>query len=364
MHNSSHPEYREELNKPNPIDTHENAIIAMREAKQKIPGDLVNQATADLPDKQRSAIRRLHAYYIENDLSLDKTGDLVHLAGGTLSLVFRGKYDANLDNVVSEIERFFELLDKRNQARKLPFIETSLTLKIWDVCATAVEFQKVGFIFGDGQIGKSKSLEEFKLAHNHGNTHYVAVPAGGSLCHFLAKLAEELRLSPALRETELRRRIIKSFDERMLLIVDEAHQCIPTSGQSQRGLLTLEFIRELYNEAMCGVVICATNVFRDAMEHGAMEKVLRQLKRRRLCSLQLNDKPKQVDLNAFSAAYHLPVSDGAARKLEAQMVENEALGMWLTLLRMAAKIAAQRKQQMEWSHVIQAHSGLKQLEGN
>lgn len=40
----------------------------------------------------------------------------------------------------------------------------------------------------------------------------------------------------------------------------------------------------------------------------------------------------------------------------------EALGMWLTLLRMAGKIAAQRKAKLEWAHVLSAHAGLVQLE--
>ena len=65
----------------------------------------------------------------------------------------------------------------------------------------------------------------------------------------------------------------------------------------------------------------------------------------------------------FANAHGLPASEGDARKLESMMVDDEALGMWLTLLRMSAKVAATRREKLTWSHVIAAHAGLKQLEG-
>ncbi len=340
-----------------------NAMNALNNKKEKIPGDVVYMATQNLPDNQRGAIRRFHAHYVKNDLSLDDTGKLVRLSGGTLSLVFRGKYPADLAAIVANIETFFELEDKRSQSRKLPFIKTKLTERIWNVCHSAREFQRIAFIFGDWQIGKSEALEAYTSEFNHGNTKYVAMPTGGALIHFLTKLAEQLDISPQQRLPILRRRIIKSFDDRMLLIVDEAHQCLESTGRKNgsSALQTIEFIRELFNERKCGVVICATNKFKDAMEEGETQRMLGQTKRRRLCALQLPNVPTQEDLNTFAKAYGLPPSSGAARDLEKRLVETEALGMWLTLLRVGKKLAGKNK--MEWAHVISAYAGLKELEG-
>ncbi len=340
-----------------------NALIALNNGKVKIPGDTVNAATADLADHQRSAIRRLHGYYITNDLSLDDLAHKLRLSGPTLSLVFRGQYGAKLDNIVKEIETFLELEERRGQARKLPFIQTELSGKIFQLCTTAVEFNKWGFIFGDGQVGKSAALKEFQRTHNHGNTIYVEMPVGGALTHFLAKLAEKLRISFQQRQNQLRSRIIKAFDDRMLLIVDEAHRCTREGSGTYYGHQTIDFIKELFNETNCGVVISATNVFREEMEHGANSKFFEQIRRRRLGYLQLKEFPSQKDLNAFSAAYGLPQSAGASRELEKQMIADDALGMWLTLLRFGAKIAALRKKPMTWDHVHAAKAGLKELEG-
>ena len=263
---------------------HTAAMAAMAEARERIPGDVVNKATAALPDNERSAIRRFHAHYMEQDLTLNEAAKLIYVSSATLSLTFRGKYDGKIANVVTAIERFFELEDRRNQGRKLQFIPTKLTDRIWKVCDAALEFQRCAFVFGDSQIGKSESLAAYATSHNHGSTIYLSVPTGGHISHFLCRLADTLRISARLRPAELRQRIIGAFDSRMLLIVDEAHQCIIEHAYSTCRLQTIEFIREIFDQTHCGLVICATKVFQEAMERGALEKLLRQMKRRRLCA--------------------------------------------------------------------------------
>jgi hypothetical protein len=328
----------------------------------RIAGDVVNRATADLPDDQRSAIRRLHAHYVENNLTLAETGKLIDYSDATITTMFRGKFEGSLVNVTQAIIKYFDLADERSTSSKLPFIKTSLTERIWKVCGSALEFQKIAFIFGDQQIGKTAALKAYRDEHNHGSTIYVRMPTGGALSNFLIELARALRIGENLSISRVRERIKKAFDSRMLLIVDEAHLCIKESGRSQRSVESIDFVREIFDETECGVVLCATNVFSDAMESGTLHKILRQTKRRRLCALQLPRVPRQEDLNTFAAAYGLPASSGAARELEHSMVDAEAIGMWLTLLRMGAKVAAKRKEKLNWSHVITAHAGLRELE--
>jgi len=340
---------------------HPNSIAALNNKQFKVPGDTVNKATAELPDNQRSAIRRFHAHYCENDLSLEEAAKLIRFSPTSLSLVFRGKYGGKLDNIVEEIESFFTLEEKRKHSRKLDFIKKDLSNSIWNICDLAREFQRIGFIFGDGQVGKSTALEEYTARNNHGSTIYVSMPTGGARGDFLNRLATKLRIGTQTRYYDLRRRIIESFDDRMLFIIDEGHQAIPQKGvNSPMCIQSIEFIREIFNESKCGVVICATNVFEKAMEDGPLSKILAQTRRRRLCVKHLPNKPSQKDLNTFAAAYGLPPSSGAARDLESEMIDNEALGMWLLLLRMARKLAGNKT--MQWAHVLSANAGMKDLE--
>jgi hypothetical protein len=338
-------------------------LDAIRRSKFNIPGDRVFKATADLPDNQRNTIRAMHAYAVENDLSVAEQAKLLNLSEATVSLVYNGKYNAGYDNVVKVYADFLDLQDKRRDLRRLPFIETAMSKKIWQVCDSAREFQKVAFLFSDSQVGKTTSVKEY-ARKNPGSTVYIEVPTGGGLQCFLVKLAEVLKIGTTARIVDLRRRIMDSFDARMLLIVDESHRAIPAPGNGVRrtALETIEFVRELFNERECGVVFIATNVFRDAMEEGAVQLILKQTRRRRLCSMQLPADPTRADLNTFAAAYGLGTSESTAREIETVRIANDGLGMWLTLLRMASKLATVQKKKMDWNHVIQADAGLKAME--
>lgn len=331
--------------------------------RYKISGDLVNQATADLPDTQRGAIRWLHAYAAEHDRTLEELAADIRYDSTTVYRVLNGKYDGNLDNVAEAILRFKSLYEQRSIGRKLQRIETSLTTRIWKVCDAALQYQRIAFVIGETQVGKTEALLWYRDTHNHGSTIYVTVPTGGTLGAFLVNFARALRINPQAREKELRRRVMAAVDDRMLVIVDEVHRVIRASGNITRSLETIEFLRELFDETKCGMVLCATNVFRQAMdENSGMSEILKQTKRRRLCTLQLPDRPTAEDLNTFAAAYGLAPAKDEALTLQSEVIRDEALGMWLTLLRMAAKVATQRGKKMTWDHVIAAHAGLRTLE--
>lgn len=346
---------------------HANAISAMNRG-MIIPGDVVNKATQDLPDDQRSAIRGMHAYAVDHHLSNVEVGRLLKNEQGkpysdaAISLVFRGKYGASLANITKEMKDFLALEEKRNKGRALPFIKTVLADQIGAVCEAARTFQKMAFLFGDNQIGKSESLKHYRNTHNHGSTVFVETPTGGGLCYFLTKLAVAVRIGTQSRETDLRRRIFESFDDRMLLIVDECDRAIPSRYVPRTSLRTFDFICELFNETKCGVVLCGNSDFRKHLEEGEVATIMRKTRRRRLCAMQLPAEPSRKDLNTFAEAYGLPPSAGATRDLEKLVIEDEALGVWLTLLRMAAVLAKEDGKRMKWDHVNRAYEGRNAME--
>ena len=173
-------------------------------------------------------------------------------------------------------------------------------------------------------------------------------------------LCHALRISDRLSMNEMRERIIECFDDRMLLIVDECHLSMYGQMYSNHPL---DFIREIFDRKKSGIVLSGTKAFKQEIEHGKLSKMMRQLIRRRVTTLMLPDVPTREDLNTFAAAYGLPPATGEARKLEAKLIETEALGMWLTTLRCAAKIAGKNKAPMNWDNVIAARRQLQVLEG-
>jgi hypothetical protein len=204
-------------------------------------------------------------------------------------------------------------------------------------------------------------LEEYARQHNHGQTIYVRVPTGGVLGEFTAWLAMSLRISPQLKQWQIKDRIINAFDERMLLIVDEAHECF-SSHYSDRGVRTLNFCREIHDRKRCGLVIAGTEVLEENVQAGKHRQMLRQLGLRSLAALKLPPKPSAANLVEFARRYNLPPAEGEALTLQTEIIREHGLGKWCSLLMAASRIAAKEKKEMGWSHVIKAHAAILALE--
>lgn len=338
----------------------ENATTAMHDQRFKVPGDVVNRATADLPDEQRSLIRWLHSHAAETNLSLKQVAERIRYDDSTLSRVFRGVYTGNLGDVCAAIARMKDLVEKRATIKRAPFVTTSVSRKIFRVCETAHTYQKVAFIYGESHIGKTTALEEYARTHNHGETVYTRMPTGGNLGHFIREIAKSLRISRELKEWQLRERIKGAFDDRMLFIVDQAHECFRTQFPT-RATLALLFIMEIFDQAKCGVVIAGTKTLRDEFETGKASGILKQLSMRSIASLQLPDRPTRSNMAEFAAFYDLPPAEGEYLELQDSVLNTEALGKWCTILQAASRVAAKQNQKLTWAHVTRAYDGLKAL---
>ena len=276
----------------------------------------------------------------------------------SLSQLFSGKYPAALDNFVAEIEAFRKLTEQRSSVQQIGFIETELSRKIFRCCEGASIYQRIFFIFGVSQIGKTRALEQY--AGRSQDVIYVRMPEGGNLGDFLYELALSLKISTEYNTAQLKRRIKAAFDDRMTLIVDEVHQCFMTKGGASR-LRSIEFIRELYDRSKCGVVLTGTNIFRDEIQNGRHKKMLEQLDLRSLGTIQLPDRPLDKDLQAFAAAYGLGKPTDRAAELQKKIIKENRLSRWLAILQAASRLAQKKGEVMEWTHVLTAHAGLESL---
>jgi DNA transposition AAA+ family ATPase len=264
------------------------------------------------------------------------------------------------------------------------FIETAISRRVFGACRKAFLRRKIVFLWGESQIGKTTALVQYTLLHNHGETVYVRMPTGGSIDGFLHALAEVLGIPTGNRGVDLQRRIMASFDDRMLLIVDEAHEALSEHYSAKRGLRTLNWVRELQERCKCGVVLSATNVFRDVMLRGPHARNLRQLWLRGMAPVQLPDRPCNADLDAFARAYGLgPATDeevqvrvayidddGGERQqilaknpcvLQAEVIRAYSLGRWNVILQEASDIARERKRPLTWGLVIHAWHSFERM---
>jgi DNA transposition AAA+ family ATPase len=350
-----------------------------------IAADKIMAATADMPDRERNALRWAHSYCVAKNLShADLAAKLKQPSGeaynkDSLYHAFTGGREASqLRNMVDAIESLKRVEEERAALVDTGYIHTSISASIWRTCRRALLRQRVAFIFGETQIGKTEGLEAYRRVpeHNHGQTKMFRFPAGGAYCDVLREMAIMLGLPTGNSGMDLRRMIINSFDEHMLLIADEIMESQSmTSGSVKRYLRTLNFLREIHDRTKCGLVLCGTNVFRDALIHSKEARNLRQLLFRGLAPLQLPSVLPARDLNLFSKAYNLgPAPDeevtvrlsvfdteGRERKenitknpllLQNHIAATEGVGRWKLILQEASDLAREGRRPITWGAVI------------
>lgn len=360
----------------------------------RIAGDVIARATAELPERQRSALRWLAQYAAKQNLTNEEAGARLKqpngkpYSGDSVYQALTGRRDPEqLGHMVSAIERLKKIEVEREAQVETGFIETAISRKIWQACRRALLRRKVMYIFGESQIGKTTALEEYARQHNHGETYLVRMPTTPTMTTFVRELALRMQIPEGHTSTDhMRRRIVEAWDDRMLLIVDEAHEAFGAEAASNRGLAVLNFIRELHDRTRCGVVISATNVFREKLLHGRHARNLRQLWLRGMAPVQLPARPGKRDLERFGAAYGLdPAPDeevgirisyldeeGNDRmrtlahnpaRLQAEVIGQFGLGRWVTILQSASDTAREKRRGISWGLVIHAWHEWEELSG-
>lgn len=321
-----------------------------------------------MPERERNAVRWVHGYASDANKTLAEMAAMIKKQDGsgydsnTLYKILTGKHEASLNNFCESVERLRPIMEERDRARNAGYVETLLSKRIWKCCHTARIHQTINFIFGESQIGKTTALVEYTKAHNHGSTIYVRCPAGGGMKDFLRECCKSLKLGKDGTTYAMRESVISSMDSTMLLILDEAHQLLPSWTGKQSRLAIIEYVREIHDRTGCGVVMAATNVFRDALQGGRDAGWLKQLDLRSMIKLPLPDRPSQADLAAFAAEFGLPAASGAAKEIQNDVVREHGLGRWIKTLRMAGYLASNQKIELTWDVVISAHAGRQKLE--
>jgi DNA transposition AAA+ family ATPase len=349
-----------------------------------IRGDIISAATAGLSDRPRNAIRWLAGYCQRTNQSHQAVAAKLKKPDGTpyspdsLYHAFTGgRLERQLDNIVEAIERFQRLTQEREHVTHTGFIENRISRKIWNYCRKVIRRRKVGLIYGPSQIGKTISLEEYAKVFNHGETRYLRLPVGCGFKLFLRLLAAQLHVPIYQNIVDLRDAIIGAVDDHMLLIIDEMHEPFGPDGDQKLGVQIVNFLRELHDRKKCGLILCGTAVFREALTLGGYAKNMQQILRRSLPPLNLPLTPSADDLAKFAEAYGLgPAPDqtmgvkiaftnDAGRdetevvkenpfKLQEQVCRVDGLGRWCMILQEAEDIAREKKRPITWGLVLHA----------
>lgn len=349
-----------------------------------IPTDTAVRATAGLPEYERDQLRWLARYGAHGNFSQHEIAGMLKKPNGepySRDSVYaaltgrRSQEGVSLRQMADAIAVFRRRQEETAAARTTGFVETRLSRRIFAICDRARKKGRIAAIFGPTQVGKSVILDEYQRTHNHGQTHLVRMPTRGSVSHFVEELASTLKIPSQRREMAVRRRIFDAFDPSILLIVDEAHQCL--MNRSESSGMTLEILRELHDRRKCGIVICGTEVLRSALR---TSPVLNQLWQRTTPSLIVQVGRSDYtdgELAEFSRSFGLEPApdreigvrystggDGEPQStyrqnpwaLQNRIVRQDSLGAWCKLLDDARDLAEASDGKMSWSKVIVAYA--------
>ena len=354
----------------------------------KIGLDTCRRSVAQLPEDQREALVWICQYGLQANISpsdlaarlLKENGQPYSQHSLYAALTGRRTEDSGLEKICAAIRAFRRRTEETSAKLSSSFIETPMTRRIFQVCRRAFVRHRISIIHGPSQVGKTAAVSEYARLHNHGETTLIRMPTGGGVSSLQQELATRFGIAAHQRANELARRIFDCFDERSLLIVDEATQCL----HSRSGLRSLEFLRELHDRRNCGVVLVGTDVFLNGIRNNP---VLVQLFRRRSPGsiVSLPAIPPAADLDVFADAFGLgPAPDKILRiqfkgsdysgqereqtfsvnpkELQDSMIRTEGLGSWVKLLEDARDDSVEAKRKFTWGGVIITYCQAKAAE--
>lgn len=261
--------------------------------------------------------------------SFDQTGELVEYSGATMSRLFAGKYDGNLDKVVAKIDSFLDLEAEREKMRNDLFIENSIWESVRRLCDMAIRRNAIVRLVGPSQIGKTYCLREYARRAKF-QVCYVRVPAAPTFKLVVDAVCQAVGVNSALRVEEARLRVAKAVGRNTLLIIDELHELVMSAGKGT-AMKCMEWIREIWDNAQCGMVLCGTRSMEDDLINDSkMKGWLVQIDQRCIRVKQLPNRIPVEDVMLAGAAYGIT---GGVEKAEAilQTIRMNRLTACLTM---------------------------------
>ena len=267
-----------------------------------------------ITDEGLESIIKLFTTGKQRGYSFDQTGALVEYSGATLSRLFAGKYEGALDKVVAQINSYLELEAERAKMKSDRFIENSIWEKVNSLCNFAITRNAIVRLVGPSQIGKTYCLKEYMRRSNK-QVCYVRVPAAPTLKLAVAAFAESVGVGSSLRVDEARQRVAKAVGRNTLLIIDELHELVMSGGKGT-AMKVVEWIREIWDNSSCGMVLCGTRSLEDDLINDArMKGWLVQIDQRCQRVMNLPNRIPMEDIELAAKAYGISGSTACVESI-------------------------------------------------
>jgi len=277
----------------------------------------------------------------------------------TVVRICQGKYSASIRNFMSKVR---EIRDHVTKGGAKTFVDTLVTRKIFDTLDYAlsgdIDGGKIVLISGHTRRGKSKAVREWGRQNNHGRSVYIDCPESGGLRALMHDMGKACRVNTQRRTSDLRDRLIRSFNRRRILILDEVTRLLPSRG-GRYAPTVLEFIRRLHDVTHCAIALVATPVFAREMEAGYLRDYLEQLLGRIAEPLYIPDKVYKSECRDFIASFRKNPPAELVSLTHRIANEPGRLGVLFELLHQANALAKKKREQLAGKHLAAAYQRRK-----
>lgn len=272
----------------------------------------------------------------------------------TVVRVLSGKYGAGIDSFMEKVR---DLRRRAADTVNPGFVETVVTRKIFDVLDYAlagdINGGRIAMICGGSGRGKTEAIREWCRRNNHGKSIYVDTPESGGIRALLYEIADYTGVNKGRKTSDLRQRIIDSFSRRRILILDEVARMMPRNFGTRP--IELEFIRRLHDTKRCAIVLCATDVVPNEMQHGLHKTFLEQIWRRIVTPLYLPANVRRDECRDICRHFNPKAGEDLVALAHKIANEHGRLGVLFEDLRVAALLAKRRGSPMLADHLSAAN---------
>ena len=312
----------------------------------------------------------LYSYAVENKLNETAlAAKMGEYDKNKLYQLFRGQYGVYKDgkcsswaNIVKTIRAFKRIELEESQKKNIGIIETEVKQVVFKACDAALGDGMPAFIYGASQIGKTTALLEYQRLHNHGRSVYLRMGSNWTKARFVRELARHFNNGvKATRSWALEDAIFGSLNRYNLLIIDEFHLALETTGELSAKEI-MEFIREIYDRTGCGLVMSSTKVGLAGLEGGKNRLLFDQLRRRGVVKVVLPDAPPVRDISMIARTFELPIPTGEDLRAVKNLIATRGLGVFLKYLQKAYAVTKKHKSELSWDAFRKVANGYLALE--
>jgi DNA transposition AAA+ family ATPase len=265
----------------------------------------------------------------------------------TITKIWTGRYEAEPTKF---LERVRHLRRRAERVGDTTFVETEVTKRVWALCDIAKVQNAIVMLVGPSGRGKSEPLKEWKRRTNHGSSLYVDCPESGGLRALLDEIAKAAGVGQGKPNHELTGVLMRSFDYRHTIILDEVARLLPTRSAN---ITALEFLRRLHDVRGCGLVLVCTDVFPKAMKSGALDKWFQQLAGRIEATLTLPERVSRSEVAEICSAFCTnsdPSADLIAMALDVARSDGRMRRLFWAL-RTAVRMAEEKGEALAAGHL-------------